>query len=33
MRSELRDLRGGVGIHGVDDMRKLSQACDPLVTE
>jgi hypothetical protein len=33
MRSELRDLRGGVGIHGIDDMRKLAQGCDPLVTE
>lgn len=33
MRSEARDLRGGAGIHGVDDMRKLAQACDPLVTE
>jgi hypothetical protein len=32
-RSELRDLRGGVGIHGADDMRKLTQACDPLLTE
>ena len=33
MRSETRDLRGGVGIHGVEDMRKLAQACDPLVAE
>ena len=33
MRSELRDLRDGVGIYGADEMRKFASDCDPLLVD